>query len=317
MDSIKSEVPGVPGVPGVSAPTNPNPKPKPPKMKIIPPMLNINLFVNPEENQIKWNFLWDEYIKLFQLTDIDYNINLNIAKKRNYGEMIKLEDCSYESRGAHKVIRKIQFDGESIDYALASFGSYNFIGLHDEIENHLEMLYLYYQTFNEYKWKFKIPKIYRRESQEYVMEFVKLNFQTCKFGKVYSHVREDILTDIGRFLGLYLLKNNKKFYDFELYYTENGEVYILDYGFTEKVNLKEIFEKEESSINRLYEFNESMYNGMIEILEKYLPEHKENFNKICKISRIEDKLLEEKGVDFGRKYMKYKKKYLKEKENKN
>lgn len=283
--------------------------------------LTLNLRVNPEENNIKWNSLWEQYSKLFKLLKIDYDIDCNRTKIIQTEEEIRIEsDEHYKAMGTFKIIKKIKFVDEVEQYAHAIIKSYNFSSLYNEIENHLELLYLYYKTFDEYKWRFNIPKIYRRDNNEYVMEYVNLNPETWKKGKIYSHITNtDILKDIGRFIGLYLIHNSKKFFDFELYYTLENKVYILDYGFTQKVDLPSLFKKretytfEEIKLHCLYKLNKSMYEGMIEILEIFLIEEKDKFDIICQISTIEEKF---NDIDFKQKYYKYKSKYLFLKENK-
>lgn len=289
------------------------------------PILKLNLNSNIEENKIKWNSLWEQYSTLFNLLNIeykiDYHIDCNRTKKILTSEEITMNlDKDYKAMGTFKIIEKIKFEDESTEYANAKLKSYNFNTLYNEIENHLELLYLYYKTFNEYKWKFNMPKIYRRDNFEYIMEYVTLNSETWKTGKIYSHIKNaEILKDIGKFLGLYLIHNSKKFFDFELYYTLDKEkVYILDYGFTQKVDLISLLEKRkefnqnEINLNCLYRLNEFMYNGMIEILNKFLEEEK-NFDIICQKSTIKENF---QLKDFQQKYLKYKSKYLNLKENK-
>jgi hypothetical protein len=282
--------------------------------------LKVNLNINSEENKIKWNLLWDQYSQLFKLLNINYDIDSNRSKKINTFEDITIEsDKNYKAMGTYKIIKKIKFSHELEEYALANIKGNNFSILYNEIENHVELLYLYYKTFEEYKWKFNIPKIYRRDEYQYVMEYINLNPITIKQGKIYSHIRDtDILIDIGKFLGLYLIHNSKKFFDYELYYTLDNKVFILDYGFTQKVDLpilfkkREILSKSEIDLNCLYKLNEFMYKGMIEILNMFLEEEKENFDIICQISKIEEifKFTDFQQNIFQQKYLKYKSKYL-------
>ena len=154
-----------------------------------PPNLRINTLEDEKENNIKWNTMWEQYSELFKLLKIDYDINLNRTKIIQTEEEIRIEsDEHYKAMGTFKIIKKIKFVDEVEQYAHAIIKSYNFSSLYNEIENHLELLHLYYKTLPEYKWTFKIPKIYRRDNNEYVMEYVNLNPETWKKGKIYSSI---------------------------------------------------------------------------------------------------------------------------------
>ena len=68
--------------------------------------LTLNLRVNPEENNIKWNSLWEQYSKLFKLLKIDYDIDCNRTKIIQTEEEIRIEsDEHYKAMGTFKIIK--------------------------------------------------------------------------------------------------------------------------------------------------------------------------------------------------------------------
>ncbi len=250
----------------------------------LPLQLRLEPIINKEEeNTQKWKKLWEEYDFLNEY----YNLN-EISDKE-----INLEGVELYGQGTFKIIKKININ-EKI-YAIAILRSNDFDILYNEIKNHLQILKLYYQTYEEYKWSFKIPKIYKVLTEKfYIMDFININEDSRKFGKIYSYIKDEkILSDIGKFLALYLINYKIELYDFELYYTVDGDVYMLDFGV-----FNNIFSDEKKLGTTL---PGKMYDSLTEILLK------NNFT-IEEINKFYVK--EQNFVDFNQKYEKYKKKYI-------
>jgi hypothetical protein len=108
-----------------------------------------------------------------------------------------------------------------------------------EYETHLQMLCLYYETLEEHKWLFKIPRLYPifYDLNVYLMDYVELcddddiKVTDAKNDHMFPvHIRNDI----GKFLGMFARRYNKVLYDFEIYLEHCGSAHrtytILDFG---------------------------------------------------------------------------------------
>ena len=121
------------------------------------------LILDKPSLDITW---WEKYVEIlskyyniFELVDANKN-NILFEKCE---EIILDDEPEYNAVGNSKNVEKCHYNGKI--YASCSLNSVNG-NINNEIKNHLDILFLYYETYDDAKWQFKIPKVYYRNSQK-------------------------------------------------------------------------------------------------------------------------------------------------------
>lgn len=268
------------------------------------------MFISRTLREDQWKNMWDKYVPLLLPF---YEINKLETKSNFVCTNIMIDDPKYSAKGASKFIQKCNFVDDSHQYATTLN-----VNILDEIENHLDILYLYYSTLNDYNWKFTIPKVYKSKTVgHYIMDFISIDPTTWKNAKKIYTFPPELQENIGQFMGLYTLNYGKRLLEFETYNTldEKGTASIpaiLDFGNYIKFDLKEMKNIPENTNFTYYSVPEHMYNGLISIFNTTEVETMYGKDFWKKIAQIKDPVLfgGQNTNDILKKYYKYKHKYL-------
>lgn len=209
--------------------------------------------------------------------------------------------------GDKKTIKICTYSEDSEDQQQKSLNITYIVGSdNEEILRHLLLLKIYYEN-GGLSLGFKIPKIYLKFNEDktidYYMDYIKITEKENKIlGKFHYTYNSQILTNIGKILGIYANIKQELIYDFEIYRDENDGIYtLLDFG--EIINLKL-----EDHVGK-YKYTKEIYDG---ILETYIDKEKIKFYIESQEKQSKDEYLEALGMLRAKqKYLKYKKKYLK------
>ncbi len=283
---------------------------KKPRPKLAPIII-----IDKEASEKKWKDMWDKYVPLLKPY---YDIEKLYVSSLSGCENIVIDDPSYIAEGASKFVQKCKFGNDPTEYAMVIKKD-----IMSEVENHLEILYLYYITRDQYQWKFIIPNVYKSTvSTNYIMDLVRIDPTTWKNAKSISSFPPDLQENIGQFMGLYTLNYGKRLLEFEKYDTLDSQgnksiPTLLDFGNYIKFDLFAMEEISKNLKNTYYNVPESMYNGIISIFqdEEVKKTYGDDFWK--KIAR--NSSMVSGGGEYGdkKKYYKYKHKYLQLKNKKN
>jgi hypothetical protein len=262
------------------------------------------LLMQPTKTLEQRNELWDstwkkydsilsKYYNVYELYD-DEN-KQNILLNKNNCEGITLDkitqdkitiDESYEARGNKKFFDKCLYNGKiyAINISKTTLG---------ELKNHLDILVLYYTTYDEGKWRFKIPNVYYRKNQEYVMDFISIDSKIWTNAKSHYKFPQDLQYNIGEFLGRYIKTYERILFEFEIYkdLTDNKFV-LIDFGEFNKVS---------DAYHKKIPYYIDIYNGIKSVLG-------DDITKIIDVNPAY-----EPGMPYSilyNKYIKYKTKYL-------
>jgi hypothetical protein len=174
-----------------------------------------------------YNYIYDNYETKNMLTDVNY-LSFDIAK----GSYKSLNLFSPNLSDKY-IITKIK-----PEYM-------------NDIKNHLLLIEKYYETIDENKYEFCIPKIYFSE-EYYIMEYVIFDTTHSKYGKFY---KLDFLhcKAYGQFLNFCINICNVIPLDHESYIQKTDNVlYFLDFGNFQVLKNKEIYHTE--LIKKLHEY---------------------------------------------------------------
>ena len=199
-----------------------SPKPSKAQLKFAQTRLDKIAIQTDDEKNAAWTTMWEKYEKILNKF---YTIDELVRDNVDVGltcTPIKIEGHnSYAASGDKKNVQICSSDDVTNTkyYAHAQYEKGIFIA---EVEYHLSLLELYYTTDHIYNWNFVIPKVYKRNAKEYVMDFVSIKPDTLRNGKKYDELEVKLQYDIGYFMGLYMKNYNNLMYDFEVYKDNKG-----------------------------------------------------------------------------------------------
>jgi hypothetical protein len=270
------------------------------KKKGPPPLIQKSILTDEQQCDKMWESTWtiygsilSKYYNVYELYDDEKkeNIPLKSCNKITLDKIIQDKitiDESYHARGNRKIFEKCLCNGKI--YAVNKKDT-----IIEEVKNHLEILVLYYTTYDEAKWQFKIPNVYYRKNQDYVMDFISISSDTWKEAKNHYMFPTDLQYNIGEFLGRYIKTYKKILIEFEIYKDITDDKFVLlDFGEFDEIS-------DDNDIKQKRNYIQHIYDGIKSVLG-------DDITKIIKISNYGGYKMSYNTL--YNKYIKYKTKYL-------